>query len=140
MKIAELVGKPLKVAMATQGRDRLNYARVMIEVSMNGAFPEQIQFENEYGKLITQPIYFEWKPIKCSICGLLGHYVTTCMKDHPPVRRTSKQWVPKTVVPTLHIAQEAPPKIQGVAQTQTDTIFDPEGFQRPSNPIKRTVN
>lgn len=42
MKLVELVGKFVRVDQATAKHDRLQYARILIEVSVNQDFPEQI--------------------------------------------------------------------------------------------------
>ncbi|XP_009777272.1 uncharacterized protein [Nicotiana sylvestris] len=52
MKIAGMVGKPLKVDRATSQKKRLTFARILVKVSINQQYPSKIMFENEYGKII----------------------------------------------------------------------------------------
>ena len=42
---------------------------------MNDAFPEMIEVINEHGVRIQKPVEFEWSPIKCTGCGMMGHDV-----------------------------------------------------------------
>ena len=47
---------------ATKSKDRLNYARIMIEVGIHRTLPDAIQF-NEHGVLVNQKVEYEWRPI-----------------------------------------------------------------------------
>ncbi|KAL2933759.1 U4/U6 small nuclear ribonucleoprotein PRP4 [Bienertia sinuspersici] len=43
-KLASLVGDPVKLDQATSNKDRMNYARVLIEISLNQELPKIIEF------------------------------------------------------------------------------------------------
>ena len=75
---------------ATKSKDRLNYARVMIEVGIQGQLPDNIQFYNEHGVLLTQKVEYEWRPIQCAKCQGFGHETEMCRK-----KEGSKRWVKK---------------------------------------------
>ena len=45
-KIAGLMGHPLKADRATTRKDRLTFARVLIEMPLNKEYPKVIMFEN----------------------------------------------------------------------------------------------
>lgn len=62
------MGKPVKVDGATKARDKLNYARVMVEVHMKQELPEMIKFYNEHGAEVEQRIDYEWRPIVYKKC------------------------------------------------------------------------
>jgi len=47
---------------------------------IDGPFPEHVDFFNEVGVLIRQPVSYEWIPIKCSHCVMLGHTEDVCRK------------------------------------------------------------
>lgn len=55
-KIAGLVGKPVKADTTTTRKKKLMYARVMVEVPFNKAYPDSVMFENELGQIIEQKI------------------------------------------------------------------------------------
>lgn len=58
----------------------MEYARVLVEVSLNQALVDEVIFEDEHEMDISQPIIYEWKPIKCTLCKLLGHEDSQCRR------------------------------------------------------------
>ncbi|XP_060202694.1 uncharacterized protein LOC132631110 [Lycium barbarum] len=79
-KIASLIGKPLKIDNATNMRERLMYARRMVEVTLNQACPDFVMFENEKGQVIEQEVTYEWRPVLCAHCKNFGHTQELCRK------------------------------------------------------------
>lgn len=77
-KLAELIGKPIRSDRATAQKEMLAYARVLVEVSINQTFPNEISFVNEKGARVHQQVIYECKPIKCSDCGGVEHTVEEC--------------------------------------------------------------
>lgn len=49
-KIAGMGGKPLEADRATTNKERLVFARVLVEVSLNQKYPTSVFFENEWVK------------------------------------------------------------------------------------------
>ena len=78
---------PVKVDQATKSRDKLGFARVLLEMKIDGCFPDTIVFLNEHGHEHVQAVHFEWKPIKCGKCGLLGHNEGDCRKAEGQKRK-----------------------------------------------------
>ncbi|CAI8582996.1 unnamed protein product [Vicia faba] len=62
------VGKPLMTNKATKLREKVNFPRVLVEVSIEKEFPDKIQFEDERNRIIEVMIGYEWKPEKCNHC------------------------------------------------------------------------
>ncbi|VFQ75204.1 unnamed protein product [Cuscuta campestris] len=79
-KIGTLIGNPIKADKTTIGKTRLNYARIQIEVGMKQHFPEEVQFEDDKGRIITQIVKYEWYPISCTHCKAIGHRENLCRK------------------------------------------------------------
>ncbi|XP_070008393.1 uncharacterized protein [Nicotiana sylvestris] len=79
-KITGLIGKSLRTDAATTKRERLTYARVLVEVKLNHEYPTSIRFENEAGKIVEQKIHYEWKPVMCEKCRNYGHELNECPK------------------------------------------------------------
>ncbi|XP_057250015.1 uncharacterized protein LOC130591113 [Beta vulgaris subsp. vulgaris] len=79
-KIAGQVGKVLRTDQATSKRERLQFARVMIEAEVNQGFPDQIRFLNEKEVLTSIDVIYEWKPEKCGKCDQYGHLSDNCKK------------------------------------------------------------
>ena len=51
----------------------LKYARLLVEMPMDGSFADYIEFANEKDVLIRQKVVYEWLPIKYTHCGMFGH-------------------------------------------------------------------
>ncbi|XP_062103200.1 uncharacterized protein LOC133814224 [Humulus lupulus] len=89
-KIVSQLGKPLKVDSITKQKDKLNFARVMIEVSISQSFPSIISFINEQNRHMDVIVNYEWKPTICLQCKGVGHETSMCKK-----KLDSKVWLPK---------------------------------------------
>lgn len=77
-KIVGTMGKFVQADYATINRDKLQFARVQIEVGLSQKLPEQRKFHDENGQLKVVNISYEWKPIICDHCKLLGHVANDC--------------------------------------------------------------
>lgn len=49
-----MLGKPLFSDQYTENQSKLGYARVLVEMELNGAFPENIVLEDENGGQFIQ--------------------------------------------------------------------------------------
>ena len=58
----------------------LKFARLLIEMSLEGPFPEWIEFINDNDILIRQEVSYEWLPIKCTFYHMLRHEVNAYRK------------------------------------------------------------
>ena len=56
------------------------FARVLIDMWINGFFPDEISFIDENDDLITQQVLYDWKPILCQQCAQFGHSTEHCKK------------------------------------------------------------
>lgn len=61
-KIAGLLGNVIKVNNATKNKDRLVYARTLVEMDISKGLPEEVFFTNEYDELVKQAVQYDWKP------------------------------------------------------------------------------
>ena len=75
-----MLDTPLKTDKYTKDKTLLRYARLLIEISLDGSFPEYIEFANEKGVMIRQRVKHEWLPIKCSTYKMFGHNTEDCRK------------------------------------------------------------
>ncbi|XP_020243178.1 uncharacterized protein LOC109821400 [Asparagus officinalis] len=92
-KIASLIGKPIATDKLTASRQRLEYARVLVEVSVPSPLPDHISIQGPKGKNIIQKVIYELKPRWCDFCKQVGHETNYCK------RKTGIQrWVPKSKV------------------------------------------
>ncbi|KAG5585598.1 hypothetical protein H5410_046032 [Solanum commersonii] len=65
---------------ATATRQRLMFARVLVEVTLNQPLPNTIMFENEIGCIVEQNVEYEWKPILYTHCKNYSHEIQNCRK------------------------------------------------------------
>ncbi|XP_048503040.1 uncharacterized protein LOC125498800 [Beta vulgaris subsp. vulgaris] len=77
-KFALQIGRLVKVDQATLKREKLQFARIMVEVKINQHFPDQISFINEKGIEVVIEVTYEWKPNSCSNCKKIGHGNDEC--------------------------------------------------------------
>ncbi|KAL2929441.1 DNA-directed RNA polymerase subunit beta' [Bienertia sinuspersici] len=86
-KLAEMTGDFIKEDGATSNRDKLLYAKVLVEVRVDHHLPNSISFVNEKGIVVDQIMECEWRPYVCTACKCLGHLVDKYRKAK------TKRWV-----------------------------------------------
>ena len=123
-KIGSMLGIPLKTDRFTKDKMMLRYARLLIEMPLDGQFPEFLEFANEKGVLIRQKIQYEWIPIKCTYCRMFGHPLEDCRKKNPQ----RMEWR----VRTNHTQPDQPAQ-----QISTDTEEGEGGFQQVTRHVTR---
>lgn len=95
--IVSQIGNPKMIDRVTAARDRMEYARVLMEVKINPQLPVFVTFENQFGVDVIQQIFYEWKPVFCNHCSMFGHDKETCRKKGKLVQR----WFGKMQLPML---------------------------------------
>lgn len=106
-KIVGSIGKLMKINLATRNRDKLQYARVMVEIKMDQEFPGIISFVYEQDNITCVDFHYEWKPIVCRIRKGMGHETKDCVKT--VVR---KEWRPKKVVEVIYNAGNVQKRVE----------------------------
>ncbi|XP_020266803.1 uncharacterized protein LOC109842321 [Asparagus officinalis] len=61
-KIASHIGRPIATDKLTANKQRLAYARVLVEVNMPSPLPDLIPIHGPNGKIINQKVIYELKP------------------------------------------------------------------------------
>lgn len=89
-KIASMVGRPISTDKLNATKDRLSYARVLMEVTMPNVLAKTIEIRKPRGRTRKQPVVYEFYPRWCNHCKFLGHD-----EDHCGKKKVVKQWVPK---------------------------------------------
>ncbi|KAL2904843.1 hypothetical protein RDABS01_003553 [Bienertia sinuspersici] len=90
-KLVDAIGTTLKIDRLTEQKERLAYARIMVEVDIQKELPDQINFINEKGISMVQTIEYEWRPNLCPKCNKYGHREEECSKGV----RKEMAWKPK---------------------------------------------
>lgn len=80
-QIGSLLGRPIEADVLTQEKARMCYARIMVEVNFNEELPNTVDFVNDEGNLMKQRVVYEWRPITCSHCHMMGHSESDCRKN-----------------------------------------------------------
>ena len=86
-----MIGIAIKTDKFIKEKTALQYARMMIEVEINGPFPDHIDFINDWDVVIRQESRYEWQPVKCNNCKMLGHKERVCRKK-TAVRQERQEW------------------------------------------------
>ncbi|XP_010694906.1 uncharacterized protein LOC104907647 [Beta vulgaris subsp. vulgaris] len=138
-KIASQIGDPIKRDEATRNKDKLQYARILIEVKIEQEWPDHVNFWNELGELTHVPIVFEWRPTQCQQCKGIGHTTQGCKS-----KKVQQMWAPKQaqMVTTSLEKKVSQNKVSSevvlvVAEDENvKEIVDPDDFQKALKPIK----
>ena len=85
-KLGSMLDIPLKTDKFTKEKSMLKYARLLVEMRLDGSFPNYIEFSNEKNVLIRQNVLYEWIPLKCSHCKMFAHTTDHCRKKEPQRR------------------------------------------------------
>lgn len=84
-KIASCVGKPKYIDKMTASKERLAYARILVELNSGEKIIDSLQLKGPDGKLFTQKIVYEVKPYQCFKCFHFGHNARNCSVPLHPV-------------------------------------------------------
>ena len=76
-KIVGYLSRVLKIDTATLKIERMQYARVLVDMDIIEGFSEELYFTNENDELVTQPVQYEWL-LWCCKCSQFGHTNTEC--------------------------------------------------------------
>ncbi|KAJ8445597.1 hypothetical protein Cgig2_018538 [Carnegiea gigantea] len=79
-KIGSILGIPLKTDRYTKDKTVIRYACMLIDMQLDGHFPDNIEFFNEEDVLIRQQVHYEWKPLECTHCKMFRHKEIHCKK------------------------------------------------------------
>ncbi|XP_020261707.1 uncharacterized protein LOC109837769 [Asparagus officinalis] len=90
-KISSLIGCPITTDMLTATRQRLSFARVLLEVKLplKEQLPDSIEIQGPDGEKYNQKVIYELKPKWCTFCNMVGHDTDFCRRQ-----KIKKVWVP----------------------------------------------
>ena len=111
-RITSVLGTPIATDRRKASRERLSFARVLVEMEIVESLPNEIPIMTPKG-VLQQPVLFEWKPLKCKKCGRIGHAMDTCVA---PFRRV---WQVKNVPPVVSV-----PKATGSVVDRGKAVLD----------------
>ncbi|XP_058782915.1 uncharacterized protein LOC131657547 [Vicia villosa] len=85
-KIGSAIGVPLVTDECTTNKLRVSYARILVEVDTTREMIKEIAIKDCEGRIMKQPVEYEWKPLFCDRCQSIGHKCKDFVK---------RQWKPK---------------------------------------------
>ncbi|KAF5192107.1 Rna exonuclease, partial [Thalictrum thalictroides] len=77
--VASLIGVPLFSDVMTFKKERLEYARVSVEIGCEHKFEPSVKLKIGEN-VVTVGVEYPWKPSSCSICSRFGHKTSKCSK------------------------------------------------------------
>lgn len=72
-QIGSVIGKPICADEYTSQQQRISYARMLVEVDITKPLIYKIPIEGENGLMFEQQVYYEWVPMFCQKCHVVGH-------------------------------------------------------------------
>ncbi|XP_074297875.1 uncharacterized protein LOC141628669 [Silene latifolia] len=135
-RIAGILGKYVRCDDATQGKRRLSFAKVMIDVPFGQPIPESVKFRDVDGSTISLKVEFEWKPLLCTQCQGVGHESVKCRKG----KKDGKKDIPQKTVNQVGKNQWRPKQTQKPAVTVVASPPTPNEDIPVSTPIEKPNN
>jgi hypothetical protein len=89
-KLASVLGKPIQCDKLTSTKERLSYARVLVEVDLLADLRSSINVVLPSGSPLIQRVIYETLPKFCKHCKVLGHSTGTCSKSKDETRTIEK--------------------------------------------------
>ncbi|KAL9246084.1 hypothetical protein vseg_019663 [Gypsophila vaccaria] len=127
-KITGLIGKYVKSHYATEERNKIGFARVMVELKIDQKLPGTVAFKDEQGQLINVEVEYEWKPVTCANCQGMGHTTEQCRKIKP--KSVQKPATRQVWQPVAKVNKGSVEKHETRGQTKTN-IARKESIQMP---------
>ncbi|XP_039059581.1 uncharacterized protein LOC120203336 [Hibiscus syriacus] len=94
--ISSALGNPLYMDSITASRERLEYAKVCVEINAGSEIPEEVNVALKNGSLATIKVFVSWLPKSCSCCRTFGHLANRCVVSQK-VKHEVKVWREKGI-------------------------------------------
>lgn len=90
-KLVSYIGMPVATDPLTMSRTRLGFARLLVEVDVQGPLPEAIPITGPNGEKLCQLVRYEFIMPKCTKCHMTGHDVEFCRKKQDQTKVPNKE-------------------------------------------------
>lgn len=77
-KLASKVGYPIRTDQLTTDKERISYARILVDVDISQEIIEEFGLIGPSGDRIKQRVEYEWLPIMCQTCKKWRHKTLMC--------------------------------------------------------------
>lgn len=125
-KITSKLGTPKQADKLTISRDRVSYARVLVEIDVTQPLKEELCIIDPNGQQFSQEVRYEYVPKFCGFCKSIGH-----VQDKCPYYKAS---IPAAPV----VKRSSGPTLQAIApvvQTKTPFAVVETHVAAPTNPV-----
>ncbi|XP_039047666.1 uncharacterized protein LOC120188249 [Hibiscus syriacus] len=85
--IANALGKPLFMDSITASRQRLEFAKICVEIEAGAIIPEFIQVLLKNGSYVNVRVLVPWFPRCCALCKSFGHLASSCTEARQPPQK-----------------------------------------------------
>ncbi|XP_039020658.1 uncharacterized protein LOC120152524 [Hibiscus syriacus] len=131
--IASAIGKPLHMDSITASRERLEFAGVCVEISVDSKIPDSVAVLLCDGSIASIKVIVPWKPASCDVCGKFGHSVRLCpqgkkVEQFWRVNEPNRERKQFAAAPGVKVDTNPTEKLEGVVVTNSiDQSVNPEG-------------
>ena len=116
-KLASVLGKPIQSDKLTATKERVSYARLLVEVDLLANLRSSINVTLPNGNTHIQRVIYETLPKFCKHCKVLGHSTRAFSKSKEEARAVEK-------VGSAHVASMENVKGKGSVFTRLSPIID----------------
>lgn len=79
--IGNMIGKPISVDHMTKDVEKLSYACLLVEVTLEESKRKEVVLQSYNGKVYKHKVEFEWIPWNCGTCNAFGHSPRFCSRN-----------------------------------------------------------
>lgn len=72
-RIGSVLGTPICADECTSTQQRISYARLLVEIDITKPLVYTVQIEGDNWQRVEQQVYYEWVPMFCQKCHVVGH-------------------------------------------------------------------
>lgn len=103
-RIRSILGTPMFTDHCTLNKEKLGFARMLVEMKVLGEFPTMVVLEDDNGVQLHQKVLYEWRHIHCTTCKGDGHTSLVCLNNAR--KKPLKVWRPKVPKETSNPEQQ----------------------------------
>ena len=120
-KIVSRIGKPITTDRLTHTKERLSFARVLVEVDASKELVTSVEMKLPTGDVYKQSVVFEYTPKYCKKCKSFGHLDGDCNLEG----RKQSVYVPKKMVRPAAVTVNNKGEGAGTSKVAMDTAGVP---------------
>lgn len=88
--IGNMIGKPISSDHISNDVEKLSYARLLVEVTLEEAKREEVVLESYDGRIYKHKVEIEWLPWHCDNCKVFGHSTRFCDRKEAGIEELAR--------------------------------------------------